>query len=115
MSQEKVCGAAIIVAGITHDFRNWPVSVIEIAGKPGIPCQVGLFIPLLIMTQRKSVGLFKPGKIRLSFSRFAVINGQDHGTKKRGLGATQVISAIGVQHAAIVIDLKEKVLNHSFG
>ena len=36
MSQEKVCGAAIIVAGITHDFRDWAVSVIEITGEPGI-------------------------------------------------------------------------------
>ena len=42
MSQEKICGAAIIVAGITHDFRDWTVSVIEITGKTGIAGQVWL-------------------------------------------------------------------------
>ena len=87
MSQEKVYGAAIVVAGITHDFRNWTFSVIEITGEAGIAGQVWSLIPLFIIAQRISIGLFEPWKISFSFSRFSIVNGQDHGAEKRRLRA----------------------------
>src|SRR6516225_3007868 len=39
----------------------------------------------------------------------------NHGSEERRLGACEVIGAVGVQDRAVVLNLKEKILNHSSG
>ena len=37
MCQKEVCGAAVIMTGIAHDFRDRTISMIEVARKPRFP------------------------------------------------------------------------------
>src|SRR5215472_19273167 len=59
------------------------------------------------------VGLFEPGAIVLSGGLCGLMDGHHHRTQKRRLRAGQVVSAIGVEHGAVVLNLEEEIVHHS--
>ncbi len=66
MRQEKIGRAAVVVAGIAHDFRDGTVRVIVVARKPGIAGQVRRDVPLLVVALRVVIGAVQPGRVRVA-------------------------------------------------
>src|ERR1700683_5723782 len=59
------------------------------------------------------VGILEPGSVVLARRFLRLVDRHDHGTEKWRLGARQIVSAIGIEHRAVMFDLKEKFLYHS--
>src|SRR5579872_1665928 len=74
---------------------------------------MGLTYPHLVVAHCESVSTSQPFFVLMSRGFLRVIDLHDHGSEKGRLGASQVVSAIGVQHCSVVLNFKEKVLHHS--
>src|ERR1700683_2330871 len=59
------------------------------------------------------VGGLQPNSVVLPGRGLRLMNSHHHRTEKWRLGARQIVSAIGIEHRAVMFDLKEKVLYHS--
>src|SRR3981081_4045549 len=113
VNQEKMRDAAVIVAWIAQNFRNRPITVIIITREAGGSRPVRFHGPLLIVPHSISVGFLKPLQVRLSGSFLGFIYRENHGAQKRRLRARQVVCTVRIEDAAIMLNLKEKIFNHS--
>ncbi len=115
VDEKKMRDSAIVVVGIAHDFGHRTIAMIEIAGEAGISREVWRIDPLLVIAQGIGVTAFKPGVVGAAGREVGVKQRQNHGGEKGRLGAREVIGAIGVQDAAVVIELEEEVFDHALG
>src|ERR1700730_2659749 len=69
--------------------------------------------PHVVISHCECICSGEPILVLMACGLLRIINGQNHGGEKWWLRAAQVIAAVGVQHVAIVFDLKEKIFNHT--
>ena len=98
-----------------------PLAIVEVARQAGLARHVLGPGPGGVVLFRQRVGVFQPGA-RLGTARRSgrkagriLIDRANHRSEKRRLRARQIVSAIGVEHRAVMLDLKEEVIHHALG
>src|ERR1700683_1350561 len=109
------CDAAIIIFRVANNLGCGASSMVKVSGKSGGTSQLGRANPLFIVCNRKFVGCFEPRGIYWccgSLGFFCIVNGKNHGGQERRLRARKIVSSIGIQDRAVVLDLKKEVFDH---
>ena len=97
---------------ILQTFRRWSRAEIEIARQSGRSGEMRFARPQIMIAHRVAVRRLEPRAIFLSRFLLRVVHIQNHRRQKWRLRSRQVIRAIRIQHRAVVLDLKEKILHH---
>src|ERR1700730_17934469 len=69
--------------------------------------------PHVVVSHVKCVRSGEPILVLTAGGFLRIVDGENHGSKKGGLRAAQVITSVGIQNVAVMFDLEEKIFNHA--
>src|SRR5450631_237784 len=110
-----------VVTAVVGHLRHWTGSIVEVARQPGRTSLVFRTLPGGVVLLRKRVCVMEPcAGLDASGWRCRKAGGvledcANHGGEKRRLRTREVVSAIGVEHCAVVLDFEKKVIDDAFG
>ena len=117
MLDEPAQHVDVVVAVVGH-FRHRAVAEVEVAREAGCSRFVFGARPGGVVLFGESDGVLKPGArcaAARGKARWIFVDGANHRGEEGWLRAREVVCAVGVENAAVMLDLEEKVVDHAFG
>ena len=58
------------------------------------------------------IGALQPGCVGMSILLGSTVDIDEHGTEEGRLGTREIVRAIGIEHGAVMLDLKKEIVDH---
>src|SRR5580700_6645130 len=75
---------------------------------------MGLAVPLFVILNCEPIPLVEPREVGLPRGLVRIEDRQDHGSEKGRLRTAEVVGAVGIEDAPVMLELIKEILDHSF-
>src|ERR1700730_5307130 len=111
--QEKCRYIAIVSGFILYAFGGRTIPAIEVSRQACRTSKMRFLRPHVVVFHGECVCSGEPILVLMSGGFFRVVDRKDHGSEKWWLRTAQIITAVGIQHIAVVFDLEEEIFHHA--
>jgi len=113
MIQKIFDDLAIVIGLVLQAFRSRAIAKIVVAREAGVAGEEFGRKPRGIIGGNVVVGALEPDAVVVAILFFGMVDGQNHRAQKGLLRAAEIVRAVGVENAAVVLDFEEEIFDHA--